>query len=51
MATYKSIKGFRVQTLASDPVTAGVASATWSAGGNLATGNNGMGNAGTQTAG
>ena len=37
MATYKSIKGFKVQTLASDPLASGVAGATWSSGGNMNT--------------
>ena len=32
MATYKGIKGFTVQSLATDPVGAGVTGATWSSG-------------------
>ena len=49
MATYKSIKGFKVQTLASDPVPG--ASGAWSSGGNLNTARYALEGAGTQTAG
>jgi len=47
MATYKGIKGFTVQSLATDPVTAGT---SWSSGGNLNMARAEIGNAGTQTA-
>ena len=52
MATYKSIKGFRVQSLATDPLTPGVAGATWSSGGAMNTARRYLGasNQGTQTA-
>ena len=51
MATYKSIKGFKVQTLASDPLVAGIAGATWSSGGDLNTACSDGGAAGTSTLG
>ena len=35
MATYKGIKGFTVQSLATDPLTGGVAGATWASGGTM----------------
>ena len=47
MASYKTIKGFAVQTLPTDPVTAG---STWSSGGAMNTGRYNAGSAGTQTA-
>ena len=46
MATYKGIKGFKVQTLAADPV----ATAAWTSGGALNTGRNNAGGMGTVTA-
>ena len=46
MAAYKGIKGFKVQTLAADPV----ATAAWSSGGALNTGRNNTGGVGTATA-
>jgi len=53
MSTYKEIKGFKVQTLSSDPVASGLAGASWSSGGSLNVGKywNGRSGAGTQTAG
>ena len=53
MSTYKEIKGFKVQTLSSDPVASGLAGAAWSSGGSLNVGKywNGRSGAGTQTAG
>ena len=47
MSTYKEIKGFKVQTLSADPVTAGT---SWSSGGNMNTARYNVGAAGTQTA-
>ena len=44
MATYKSMKGFRVQTLASDPVPN---VAAWASGGALNAGRPNAGGAGT----
>ena len=38
MAKYKTIKGFTIQSLASDPVTSVAGSGTWASGGNLNTG-------------
>ena len=35
MASYKTIKGFAVQTLPTDPVGTGIADATWSSGGDV----------------
>ena len=53
MSKYKEIKGFKVQTLSSDPVASGLAGASWSSGGSLNVGKywNGRSGAGTQTAG
>jgi len=53
MADYSTIKGFTVQSLASDPYTSAIASATWASGGNLNTGRGALGSAktGTQTTG
>ena len=34
MTDFKAIKGFNVKSLAADPLTAGIAGATWSSGGN-----------------
>ena len=52
MAKYSDIKGFTVQTLASDTATSGIAGATWASGGalNAARGWGGRSGAGTQTA-
>ena len=35
MSTYKEIKGFKVQTLATDTAASGISSATWASGGSL----------------
>ena len=37
MADYSTIKGFTVQTLASDPYTSAAASGTWASGGAMST--------------
>jgi len=52
MAKYSDIKGFTVQTLASDTAATGIAGATWASGGNLNTtrGFSGRTGAGPQTA-
>ena len=52
MATYKGIKGFTVQSLATDPVTITGASGSWASGGSLNTARASMGSAndGTPTA-
>ena len=47
MSKYKEIKGFKVQTLASDTVASAIAGATWSAGGDLNTARASQGGAGT----
>ena len=51
MADYSTIKGFTVQTLATDPSAPGVAGAAWSSGGALGTGVQYAAGAGTLTAG
>ena len=51
MATYKEIKGVTIQTLDSDPVLAGAAGGSWSAGGDLNNGIVGNCGFGTYTAG
>ena len=51
MADYKGIKGFNVQSLATDPLPAGVAGAAWSSGGSMSSTRAIFGDAGTQTAG
>ena len=51
MADYSTIKGFTVQTLATDPSAPGVAGAAWSSGGNLLTAVAYNSGAGTLTAG
>ena len=51
MATYKSIKGFKVQTLASDPLATGVAGGTWSSGGNMNVARSEFGGGGSQASG
>ena len=51
MAEYKGIKGFKVQTVSTDPVASAIAGGTWASGGDLNTGRGLMGNGmGTQTA-
>ena len=50
MTAYKTIKGFTVQSLATDPKATGIAGATWSSGGNLNTARRNLGGTGTQTA-
>ena len=51
MAEYKTIKGFKTQSYASDPVLSGVAGAAWSSGANLGTAVQYAAGAGTLTAG
>ena len=43
MADYSTIKGFTIQSLASDPLENAVLGGTWASGGNLATGRSGAG--------
>ena len=51
MSTYKEIKGFKVQTLATDTAASAVAGGAWASGGALTTGRNGLRGAGvSQTA-
>ena len=52
MSTYKEIKGFKVQTLASDTAASGITGGTWASGGALNTtrGFSGRTGAGPQTA-
>jgi hypothetical protein len=51
MSKYKEIKGFKVQTLATDTVASAVAGGAWASGGALTTGRNGLRGAGvSQTA-
>jgi hypothetical protein len=52
MAEYKDIKGFKVQTVSTDPAASIIATGTWSSGGNLNTarGENFGNGVGTQTA-
>jgi hypothetical protein len=52
MAEYKGIKGFKVQTVSTDPAASIIATGTWSSGGNLNTarGENFGNGVGTQTA-
>ena len=52
MSTYKEIKGFKVQTLASDTVASGITGGTWASGGDLNApkGWGGRSGAGPQTA-
>jgi hypothetical protein len=52
MAEYKGIKGFKVQTVSTDPAASIIATGTWASGGNLNTGRAVWlaGGAGTQTA-
>ena len=51
MSKYKEIKGFKVQTLASDTAASAAATGTWASGGAMGTGRAYMGGAGSQTAG
>jgi len=51
MATYSTIKGFTIQSLASDPYVSEVLAGTWASSNNLGTAIYGAGSAGTQTAG
>jgi len=51
MSTYKEIKGFKVQTLATDTAASAVAGGSWSAGGNMNTARSEIGGGGTQTSG
>jgi hypothetical protein len=51
MAEYKGIKGFKVQTVSTDPVESGIAGATWSSIASLNTGREGVSSGGTTTAG
>jgi hypothetical protein len=37
MAEYKGIKGFKVQTVSTDPAASIIATGTWASGGNLNT--------------
>jgi hypothetical protein len=37
MAEYKGIKGFKVQTVSTDPAASAIAGGTWASGGNLNT--------------
>ena len=50
MSTYKEIKGFKVQTLASDTAASGLSSATWASGGTMNTARTWLAGAGIQTA-
>jgi hypothetical protein len=49
MAEYKDIKGFKVQTVSTDPAASIIATGTWASGGDLNTARAG-GAAGIQTA-
>jgi hypothetical protein len=50
MAEYKGIKGFKVQTVSTDPAASIIATGTWSSGGNMNTGRTAGAGSGTQTA-
>jgi len=50
MATYSTIKGFTIQSLASDPKTSIASAGVWATGGNLPAAKYAAGSAGTQTA-
>ena len=50
MAEYKNIKGFTVQTLATDTIASQAAGGTWASGGDLNNGRGNGGGTGTQTA-
>jgi hypothetical protein len=49
MAEYKGIKGFKVQTVSTDPAASAIAGGTWASGGDLNTGGSGGTSSGTQT--
>ena len=51
MATYSTIKGFTIQSYATDPGQAGLAGNTWSVGNSMNTARGNLGGCGTQTAG
>ena len=50
MSTYKEIKGFKVQTLATDTAASVISSGAWSSGGSLNSARGFLSGAGTQTA-
>jgi hypothetical protein len=50
MAEYKDIKGFKVQTVSTDPAASIIATGVWASGGNLNTARAAGGGAGVQTA-
>jgi hypothetical protein len=50
MAEYKGIKGFKVQTVSTDPAASIIATGTWASGGSLNTGRRLASGIGTQTA-
>jgi hypothetical protein len=50
MAEYKGIKGFKVQTVSTDPAASIIATGTWASGGDLNTARELLSNAGTTTA-
>ena len=50
MATYKGIKGFKVQNLSSNAIASQVAGGTWASGGDLNTARQWLAAAGTKTA-
>jgi hypothetical protein len=50
MAEYKDIKGFKVQTVSTDPAASAIAGGTWASGTSLNTARTGMGGFGLQTA-
>jgi hypothetical protein len=50
MAEYKGIKGFKVQTVSTDPAASPIAGGTWASGGNMNTGRTAGAGSGTQTA-
>jgi hypothetical protein len=50
MADYRGIKGFKVQSLSSDPTTSGITSGSWASGGNMNTSRGYIRGFGTQTA-
>ena len=50
MADYSGIKGFTIQSLASDPYATVVEAGTWASSNGMNTGRDGMASFGTQTA-
>ena len=50
MANYRGLKGFKVESLSSDPATSGIASGSWASGGNMNTSRGYVKGFGTQTA-